>query len=70
MVQYQMESWVITIAMHLGHFCLRVPSRHSTAVYVDTEHHPLPTIPSTPGHTLLPSKRDLHLDLTINLEIM
>jgi len=56
--------------MHLGHFCLVVPFRHPTAVYTDTEYHPIPTIPSTTGRTLLPSKRNLHLDLTINLEIM
>lgn len=56
--------------MHLGYFCLAVPFRHPTAVYTDTGSHPLPTIPLTAGSTLLPSKRNLHLDLTINLEIM
>lgn len=55
-----------------GPFCLRVPSRHSTAVYTDTGYHPLPNLYGPENHRthLLPSECNLHLDLTINLEIM
>ena len=55
-----------------GPFCLKEPSRHCTAVYTDTEYHSLPDpdVSQIHGTHLLPSERDLHLDLTINLEIM